>query len=190
MKRLNGNCADFQRAHFAYSFVISNLSTAVVGCEPSTTRSTDHEGCTVCRSLKDFSDGRMPSTNGSIGLRSAHWWFHGLHLRYTQRLNAYLRLRLAHAHAKQLHIRLELERAAAEILFEDSENGSGDSPSGRRHRHRRHRTPDVQQLKEDYDAAKSALLDAHKRAAGLAWRRDGMGQLVRDFGTWTIREEV
>lgn len=71
---------------------------------------------------------------------------------------------------------------------ESSESGSGGSANGR-HRHRR-RTLAVQQLKGDYDAAKSALLDAHKRAAGLAWRRDGMGQLMREFGTWTMRDEV
>ncbi|KIK70730.1 hypothetical protein GYMLUDRAFT_51940 [Collybiopsis luxurians FD-317 M1] len=104
-----------------------------------------------------------------------------------QRLNAYLRLRLAHAHAKQLHLQLERERA---LLTETplSESESGDSPRSRNGR--RHLTMAIEQLKDEYDAAKGALLEAHKRAAGLAWRRDEMGQLVRDFGTWAIREAI
>ncbi|KAJ3782488.1 hypothetical protein GGU10DRAFT_79780 [Lentinula aff. detonsa] len=108
-----------------------------------------------------------------------------------ERLNAYLRLRLAHAHAKQIQIKLERERAVAAHI-RSSEISEAGSASGRRssQRHYNHHALTIQQLTEDYDVAKNALLEAHKRAAGLAWRRDGMGQLVRDFGTWTIRDAV
>ncbi|KAJ3813767.1 hypothetical protein F5876DRAFT_73542 [Lentinula aff. lateritia] len=108
-----------------------------------------------------------------------------------ERLNAYLRLRLAHAHAKQIHLQLEDERTVA-AQIRSHENSEAGSASGRRssQRHRHHHELTIQQLREDYDLAKGALLEAHKRSAGLAWRRDGMGQLVRDFGNWTIRDPV
>ncbi|KAF5388547.1 hypothetical protein D9757_004637 [Collybiopsis confluens] len=110
-----------------------------------------------------------------------------------ERLTAYLRLRLAHAHARQLHLQLEHERAALEDTpsSRGSDAGSADSPRSQRSlSHRHHRMLTIEQLKDEYDVAKSALLEAHKRAAGLAWRRDEMGQLVRDFGTWAIRDAV
>ncbi|KAJ3721674.1 hypothetical protein C8R42DRAFT_57482 [Lentinula raphanica] len=108
-----------------------------------------------------------------------------------ERLNAHLRLRLAHAHAKEIQLQLSHERTVA-AQIRSSELDEAGSASGRRssQRHFNHHTLTIQQLKEDYDIAKNALLEAHKRAAGLAWRRDGMGQLVRDFGNWTIKEAV
>ncbi|KAF9076014.1 hypothetical protein BDP27DRAFT_878423 [Rhodocollybia butyracea] len=108
-----------------------------------------------------------------------------------ERLNAYLRLRLAHAHAKQLQIQLQSEREAM-AQIQSAEHSVEDGRHSRRSTSSRHRdhTMLIEQLKADYDLAKGALLEAHKRAAGLAWRRDTMGLLVRDFGTWAIRDAV